>query len=346
MDRVSQFSAFSLLRPILTLPTVKSRLKEFKDTMSLYIFALDLVSRTYPAITKVDGLPYDCASLIPCSSALGGVVILTSNAVIHVDQATRRVALPVNGWQPRVSDMPTLPMPVGMHELRLESARMAFVEERTLFVVLIDGTIVPFEFVVDGKVVSRLVMGAALAQTTSPTVVRKVHGGHLFVGSMVGPSVLLRTASVEELVTDADDMATSGPAAVVDAGNAMDLDDDDGATCTRMAPSIANESVFHRHIRYIKSRPVTLCHDRAIGEDADRDPSLTMRLASCVWANFRPDVFPREEWGKPRAALSLRHHAKMKCPVFALLQDRYVPELVTATGSGSLGGFTLFQVPF
>jgi cleavage and polyadenylation specificity factor subunit 1 len=203
-------------------------LKEFKDTMSLYIFTLDLVSRTYPIITKVDGLPYDCLSLIPCSSALGGVVILASNAVIHVDQATRRVALPVNGWVPRVSDMPTLPTPVGMRELRLEGARMAFVDERTLFVVLVDGTIIPFEFIVDGKMVSRLVIGTALAQTASPTIVRKVHAEHLFVGSMVGPSVLLRTASVEEPVTDADDPAASGPAAVVDAGNAMDLDDDDG----------------------------------------------------------------------------------------------------------------------
>jgi cleavage and polyadenylation specificity factor subunit 1 len=211
--------------------------------MSLYIFTLDLVSRTYPTMTKVDGLPYDCLSLIPCSSALGGVVILTSNAVIHVDQATRRVALSVNGWQSRVSDMPTLHTPVGMRELRLEGARMAFVEERTLFVVLVDGTIVPFEFVVDGKVVSRLVIGNALAQTSSPMVVRKVHGEHLFVGSMVGPSVLLRTASVEEPVTDADDMATSGPAAVVDAGNSMDLDDDDGVISTCIPPSITNESV-------------------------------------------------------------------------------------------------------
>ncbi len=205
-----------------------SRLKEFKDTMSLYIFTLDLVSRTYPIITKVDGLPYDCLSLIPCSSSLGGVVILTSNAVIHVDQATRRVALPVNGWSPRVSDMPTLATPAGMRELRLEGARMAFVEERTLFVVLVDGTIIPIEFVVDGKIVSRLVAGAALAQTAPPTVVRKVHREHLFVASIVGPSALLRTASVEEPITNPDEMATSGPAAVVDAGSAMDLDDDDG----------------------------------------------------------------------------------------------------------------------
>ncbi len=159
-------------------------------------------------------------------------MLISTGWSFHVDQAPRRVALSVNGWQPRVSDMPTLPTPVGMSELRLEGARMAFVEERTLFVVLVDGTIIPFEFVVDGKVVSRLVIGNALAQTAPPMVVRKAHDEHLFVGSTVGPSVLLRTASIEEPVTDADDVATSGPAAVVDAGNSMDLDDDDGVTST------------------------------------------------------------------------------------------------------------------
>ncbi|KAF8268563.1 CPSF A subunit region-domain-containing protein [Lactarius quietus] len=281
--------------------TWTGRLKEFKDTMSLYIFTLDLVSRIYPTITKVDGLPYDCLSLIPCSSSLGGVVILTSNAVIHVDQATRRVALPVNGWPPRVSDMPTLATPAGMREMRLEGARMAFVDERTLFVVLVDGTIIPIEFVVDGKVVSRLVPGAALAQTAPPTVVRKLHREHLFVGSTVGPSALLRTASVEEPVTELDEMATSGPAAVVDAGNAMDLDDDDDIygtsspdplPSTSTAPSAKTRTVIH----------LSLC-----------------------------DSLPA--YG-PISDLS-----------FALAKngDRFVPELVTATGSNSLGGFTLFQ---
>src|SRR6202012_3502014 len=110
--------------------------------MSLYIFTLNLVSRTYPTIAKVNSLPYDCLSLIPCLSSLGGVVILASNAVIHVDQATQRVALPVNGWLPRVSNIPTLTTLAGMREMCLEGARMAFVEERTLFV---DSTIIPIE---------------------------------------------------------------------------------------------------------------------------------------------------------------------------------------------------------
>jgi hypothetical protein len=68
-----------------------------------------------------------------------------------------------------------------------------------------------------------------------------------------------------------------------------------------------------------------------------------MRLASCLWAHFRPDVCPCEEWGKRHTGLAWCHHAD-EYPVYTLLQDRFVPELVTATGSGSLGGFTLFQV--
>ncbi len=102
-------------------------------------------------------------------------------------------------------------------------------------------------------------------------------------------------------------------------------------------------SPFHRHLWYIKSRPIALYLSRAIGEDAGRDPFIIVRLASCLWTNHRLDICPSEKWGEPRIALSLRHHVN-KCPVFALLQDRFVPELVTATGSGLLGGFTLFQV--
>jgi hypothetical protein len=108
-----------------------------------------------------------------------------SNAVICVDQATWRVALSVNGLAAVQEQYahPSHTKLVGMCELRLEGVQMVFVEEQTLFIVPVDGTIVPFEFVVDGKVVLRLVVGKALVQTAPPMVVRKVHGKHLFVGA-------------------------------------------------------------------------------------------------------------------------------------------------------------------
>ncbi|KAI0062778.1 hypothetical protein BV25DRAFT_1855577 [Artomyces pyxidatus] len=288
--------------------TWTGRLKEYKDTMKLFIFTLDLVSRSYPVITTVEGLPYDCISLLPCTPALGGVVILTSNSIIHVDQASRRVALPVNGWPPRVSDMPMLTQVPGeqARNLQLEGARIAFVEEKTLFVVLKDGTIYPVEFSVDGKMVSKLSMGAALAQTTTPAVVQKVADEHLFIGSTVGPSVLMRTASVEEVIEDNEDHDASVPAAVVDTVDTMDLDDDEDIYGTS------------------RPSPPPLANGIANGMSSSSKKRTVIHLSLCD---------------------SLPAYGPISDMTFSLAKngDRFVPELVAATGSGALGGFTLFQ---
>ena len=206
-----------------------SRLKEYKDTANLIIFTMAVITHKYTVLTAVEGLPHDCMYLLPCTSTLGGVVILTSNSIVYVDQTARRAALPVNGWPSRVSDMPmpSLPPAEQMRNLQLEGARAAFVDDRTLFVVLKDGTVYPVEIVVDGKTVSKLTMGAALAQTTIPAIIERVGEEHLFIGSTVGSSVLLKTARVEEEVGSGAESA-SAPAAVVDIGENMDMDDDDG----------------------------------------------------------------------------------------------------------------------
>ena len=208
--------------------TLHRRLKEFKDTVGLYIFTLDLITKNYPVITAVDGLPYDCFALTPCSTATGGVVILASNAVLFVDQSGRRVALPVNGWPPRVSDlqMPSTTPQDQERNLQLEGTHFTFVDEKTFFLFLRDGSVYPVELVQDGKTVSRLSMGAGLARTTIPSVVKRIAEDHVFVGSMVGPSVLLKTVRVEEELKD-EDVEMSGPAAVVDTAKDADMMDDD-----------------------------------------------------------------------------------------------------------------------
>jgi len=196
----------------------------------MIIFTLDLITRHYPVITAVDGLPYDCTSIAPCSPALGGVVILASNSIIYVDQASRRVILPVNGWPPRISDMhmPTLSQLEQQRNLQLEGSRFVFVDDKTLYVIAKDGTVYPVEIIVDGKTVSRLSMSAPVARTTLPAVVRRMHDDYLFIGSIVGPSVLLKTTRVEVDVEDGDSEMASALATVVTPADTMDLDDDDG----------------------------------------------------------------------------------------------------------------------
>ncbi|TDL22024.1 hypothetical protein BD410DRAFT_828742 [Rickenella mellea] len=285
-----------------TQQTWTGRLKEFKDTISLLIFTIDLVTRKYPIITSVDNLPYDCISIIPCAPSLGGVIVMSCNAIIYIDQSTRRVTLPVNGWASRVTDLPLLPLRPDeqTRDLQLESAKAAFIDERTMFVILQDGAIMPVEIVMDGKMVSKLSMGPALAQSTIPSVVRSVNEGHLFIGSTAGPSILLHTMRVEEEVPR-DLRQESVPAAVVDQPLAMVLDDDEDiygdAKETNLPalnghPPVETRSVIH----------LSLCD-------------------------------------------SIPAHGSISDMTFSLTRngDRNVAELVAATGSGHLGGFTLFQ---
>ena len=225
MDRVSRHRV-GLAHTL----TPLRRLKEYKDTVGLFIFTLDLITHNCPVITAVEGLPYDCLSLIPCSADLGGVIVLSTNSLIHVAQNSRRVLLPVNGWLPRVSDLSFAPLSSEESErdMQLEGAEAIFVDDRTLFVVLKDGTVYPVEIFAEGRTVERLTMGTPLARTTIPTVVKRVADDHLFIGSVVGPSVLLKTARVEVEVAEEDVDMVAAPAAVVENTDGMDLDDDDG----------------------------------------------------------------------------------------------------------------------
>ncbi len=194
--------------------------------MKLVTFTLDIATQNYPIITSVEGLPYDCLRLIPCSTSLGGVVITTSNALIYVDQSSRRVVLPLNGWTARVSDLPSL-APTSAEQDRklfLEGSRSVFVDDKTFFLILKDGTVYPVEIVADGKTVSKLTISPPLAQISAPSVAKNLGDDHLFVGSIVGPSVLLKAAHAEEEVEN--DSSESAPAIVQD-DDQMDYDDED-----------------------------------------------------------------------------------------------------------------------
>ncbi|EIN09100.1 hypothetical protein PUNSTDRAFT_67240 [Punctularia strigosozonata HHB-11173 SS5] len=287
--------------------TWTGRLTEYKDTMKLLVFTLDAVTRNYPVITSVDNLPYDCLSVHACSAAVGGVIVITSNSIIHVSQSSRRVALSVNGWASRVTDMSLAPVQAeyATRNLALEGSRLAFVDDRTFFLFLKDGTVYPVELSLDGAVVSTISMGHALAQSAIPAVVTPVTQEHIFVGSTAGTSVLLKITSVEEEVEDNASDAVA--AAVVDTADSMVMDDDDdiyGVSMKTDAQSLSNGHANGTHLS-VKKRSVThlSLSDSLPGYGSISDMSFSL----------------------------------------AKNGEKVVPELVAATGSGSMGGFTLFQ---
>lgn len=151
-------------------------------------------------------------------------MIITSNSIIYVDQSSRRIALPVNGWASRISDMQLLPAD-SARKFNLEGSRSVFVDDKNFFIILKDGTVYPIEIVVDGKSVSKMLMSPPLAQTSVPSIVRNIGNDHIFVGSTAGPSVLLKAAHIEEELEQNEFQVA--PNAVVQNDDVMDYDVED-----------------------------------------------------------------------------------------------------------------------
>ncbi|KAF7341963.1 Protein CFT1 [Mycena venus] len=285
-----------------TQQTWTGRLKEYKDTVKLATFTLDVVGQHYPIISSVSGLPHDSVSLLPCSASLGGVVVLTSNSIIYIDRSSRRIALPLNGWSTRITEisMPPLAPEDQSRNIALEGSRAVFADEKTIFVILKDGTVHPVEIVSDGKVVSKLVMGPPLAQTTIPEVARKLDHELIFVGSSVGPSVLFKAARVEEEI-EPDQDADMHAVAQVD--EPMDMyDDDEDIYGPSKTPDPATNG-----LKKIAKKTRTVTH-LSLCDTLEAYGSIADMTFSLAWNGDRP-----------------------------------VAELVAATGTGPLGGFTLFQ---
>ena len=159
-----------------------------------------------------------------------------NNSIVYVDESAQCVSVPVNGWPMCVSDLPMPPTsPAEQNrDLPLEGARATFTNDKTLFIILRDGSVHRLKIIVDGKSVSKLQLGSeALVRPTIPSLVKRIGsaGSLLFMGNMVGLSVLLKSIRVEEEVDDEDD-AMNGVAApvVVDMQSWMQVDDDDNST--------------------------------------------------------------------------------------------------------------------
>eukprot|EP00752_Nemacystus_decipiens_P015088 g13442.t1 len=78
--------------------TCAGRLASMRSTCRLVVFSLNLTQGRAPAVWQVDSLPHDSCDLVPVPSPVGGVQVISTNAVIHVNQSEVRSILAVNGY--------------------------------------------------------------------------------------------------------------------------------------------------------------------------------------------------------------------------------------------------------
>ncbi|KIK53793.1 hypothetical protein GYMLUDRAFT_49207 [Collybiopsis luxurians FD-317 M1] len=350
-------------------PTWTGRLKEAKDTCALVIFSMSMSAMTsasatsfsadglsasmssattFSVITSIKNLPYDAQRLIPCTRNVGGgLIVLTTNSLVYVDQATKKLMLPMNGWAERVSEVSALknPNPTSANpsnlNLSLEGAQATFISDTTLLLVLVHGEVYTVTLAMDGKAVSGMNIGKEMvAKTTIPSLVQcvTVPGSSastarvdelVFVGSTQGPSVLLRTGFVEEEEPEEDDVnmddsaaaaaqATEGHGAGTGTGADVEMYDD--------------EDIYGPSTTTTTTEPTPASKPEAISSSSSKTKTTLTK------ARVRLTL-----------SLSLLDHlpsyGSINSMAFGLTRngDKPVPQLITATSLGHLGGFVLWQ---
>lgn len=197
-----------------TVETWANRLLQEKTPSTVSLYTLDSTSSTpVPSSTLIlhTFLPFSSFSLVPGPVALGGLVILTPNALIHLDAKGNTVECAVNHYH-------KTEIPAGMEirgqpdlGLRLEGARLEFLPHSSLhaeaLLFLLDGTIHSVRFTKEGGQLKSIAVsmetvarGAALsgiAATSwqSSTGDEIGEGTLLFLGSEVGEGKLVKAWS-------------------------------------------------------------------------------------------------------------------------------------------------------
>jgi cleavage and polyadenylation specificity factor subunit 1 len=203
--------------------------------------------RSYPVIFAAEGLPYDCLSLVACPPSVGGVLVLAAGSLIHVTSSSRRLVVPTTGWSARIADpaqaAQPVPLPASLAALPggldLTGAHCAFVSGDAAILVAVDGSARPLRARMDGALLASLELGAPIAHTGPPALLRRLDVGagsveegvleHLFLGSTAGDSLLLDVEYVEEAAAPTTNGVDHGTGATLatKVEDAMQLDDDD-----------------------------------------------------------------------------------------------------------------------
>ncbi|CAG8591653.1 23817_t:CDS:10, partial [Racocetra persica] len=161
-----------------------------KDTCSLVVVSLDISQKVYPVIYSMDKLPHSCVKLIPIQKPVGGILIITANAIIHVDQSSPGIGIAVNGYAMSTTDFP-LDRSFEHLGLALEGCHYVFLDKDEILIFLRNGDMYLVKLIKDGRSISRITI-EKVGTNTLPSCACHVAPGYFFLGSRLGDSHLVQ----------------------------------------------------------------------------------------------------------------------------------------------------------
>ncbi|KAF9983556.1 Cleavage and polyadenylation specificity factor subunit 1, partial [Modicella reniformis] len=198
IDMVFLYDFFEPTLAILFSPqqTWTGRLAVRKDTCSLVVVSLNITHKTYPIIYSIDQLPYDCTKIIAVPKPVGGVLVVSANALIHLDQGSAGMGVGVNGFAPMVTDFP---LHNQQHfDIALEGSEHVFLAQDQILFTLRDGDMYVVGLQQEGRSLSgfKIEKVGTSMQTSCKC---SIGPGYFFVGSRYADSMLIKYSTKDQI---------------------------------------------------------------------------------------------------------------------------------------------------
>jgi cleavage and polyadenylation specificity factor subunit 1 len=180
---------------------LSSRIKAKKDTVCLAVVSMDLGKRKFPLLYSVKDLPYNSTKIVPVPKPVGGILIFSTNILIHVDQSS----LPGNGvgvnkFSKLASDFPHQELENKNISMVLDNCHCVFLDAHTLLLCLQRGELFLVDIVLEGRSVSEFRIDQ-VGTSVIPSCATRVMQNYIFLGSKMGDSVVIKFTESESDVT-------------------------------------------------------------------------------------------------------------------------------------------------
>ena len=174
-----------LFRPHLTWT---GNLSRERDTVRVCVVTLDATVSRFPLTLMSEPLPYDCLYVRACPPSVGGLLVITPSAILHIDQSARIVGIAVNGWFSRTSSISILQHDT---EMDLQDSQLLFTSDKGGFLFLADGRAMVFIITTEGRSVTGITLSpVSIPGIAPPTAFSSRIGDKLVCGALVGESRL------------------------------------------------------------------------------------------------------------------------------------------------------------
>lgn len=163
-------------------------------------------------------LPYNALYLAACPAHLsGGVLLITTTSILHVDQGGRIVGVALSAWHGAVSNVALPLLTLQGHEkgLDLGNSHVVFAcdagagaRSNQAILFLADGSTFALTLHLDGRTIASLELAPLDSGTkrraTPSLALPMLKAGMVFTGSLLGDATLWRLGSRTKLLLDAD----------------------------------------------------------------------------------------------------------------------------------------------